>query len=256
MFATRTCPSSRSPPSTRSHHLPDAYSGCSDSNPSGRCAYCRRMTARQYVFPQAGDDLAAIAQRELPDLDDALRLFASLTAAHLPGVVEAVPAARTVLVKFDPLTTTADELGTRLAFLPAARGAAASGRLVTIAVLYDGDDLAEVAELLGLSESEVIDRHTAATYRVAFGGFAPGFAYLVGGDPRLQVPRHPQRRTTVPAGSGALAGEFSGLYPRSSPGGWQLIGRTEVTLWDLHRDPPAVLRPGMRVRFRNVGGPP
>ncbi|MCB0893114.1 MAG: carboxyltransferase domain-containing protein, partial [Propionibacteriaceae bacterium] len=80
---------------------------------------------------------------ELPDLDDALRLFASLTAAHLPGVVEAVPAARTVLVKFDPLTTTADELGTRLASLPAAPGAAASGRLVTIAVLYDGDDLAE-----------------------------------------------------------------------------------------------------------------
>lgn len=95
MFATRTCPSSRSPPSTRSHHLPDAYSGCSDSNPSGRCAYCRRMTARQYVFPQAGDDLAAIAQRELPDLDDAaqqllswnLHLAARRTVGLLPSDV-------------------------------------------------------------------------------------------------------------------------------------------------------------------------
>ena len=148
---------------------------------------------------------------ELPDLDDALRLFESVAAAHLTGVVEAVPAARTVLVKFDPLTTTADELGTRLASLPAARGAAASGRLVTIAVLYDGDDLAEVAELLGLSESEVIDRHTAATYRVAFGGFAPGFAYLTGGDLIFDVPRRSSPRTRIAAGSVALAGRFSAV---------------------------------------------
>lgn len=193
---------------------------------------------------------------ELPDLDDALRLFASLTAAHLPGVVEAVPAARTVLVKFDPLTTTADELGTRLASLPAAPGAAASGRLVTIAVLYDGDDLAEVAELLGLSESEVIDRHTAATYRVAFGGFAPGFAYLTGGDPIFDVPRRSSPRTRIAAGSVALAGRFSAVYPRESPGGWQLIGRTDQAMWNLDRDPPAALQPGDRVRFVEAGDPP
>mgnify|MGYP000930296910 CR=1 FL=1 len=189
---------------------------------------------------------------ELPDLDDALRLFASLTAAHLPGVVEAVPAARTVLVKFDPLTTTADELGTRLASLPAARGSAASGRLVTIAVLYDGDDLAEVAALTGLDVQSVIEAHTATAWRVGFCGFAPGFAYLIDGHPRLQVPRKREPRTRVPGGSVALAGEFSGIYPRESPGGWQLIGRTDAPVWDVNRPEPALLKPGMRVRFRAV----
>ncbi|WP_028655160.1 5-oxoprolinase subunit B family protein [Nocardioides sp. J54] len=120
---------------------------------------------------------------------------------------------------------------------------------VTIPVVYDGPDLAEVGELTGLGEDGVVAAHTGTPWTVAFGGFAPGFAYLVGGDPRLRVPRRGRPRTTVPAGSVGLAGEFSGVYPRASPGGWQLVGRTDVVLWDLDRDPPALLAAGLRVRF-------
>ncbi|KRC56810.1 MULTISPECIES: 5-oxoprolinase subunit B family protein [unclassified Nocardioides] len=120
---------------------------------------------------------------------------------------------------------------------------------VVIPVVYDGPDLAEVADRTGLTEAEVVDAHTGRSWQVAFGGFAPGFAYLVGGDPRLQVPRREQPRTTVPAGAVGLAGEFSGVYPRASPGGWQLIGHTDVALWDLERDPPALLAAGTTVRF-------
>ena len=114
---------------------------------------------------------------------------------------------------------------------------------------YDGPDLAEVARLTGLGEDEVVAAHAGTPWRVAFGGFAPGFAYLVGGDPRLQVPRRDEPRTRVPAGAVGLAGEFSGVYPRESPGGWQLIGRTDAVMWDLDRDPPALLAAGLTVRF-------
>jgi KipI family sensor histidine kinase inhibitor len=120
---------------------------------------------------------------------------------------------------------------------------------VVIAVTYDGPDLAEVAGLAGLSEDEVVYAHTATAWTVGFGGFAPGFAYLTGGDPRLRVPRRPTPRPNVPAGSVGLAGDFSGVYPRPSPGGWQLIGHTDVVLFDVDRDPPALLQPGMQVRF-------
>lgn len=120
---------------------------------------------------------------------------------------------------------------------------------VVIAVTYDGPDLAEVAALTGLSEAEVISAHTESAWTVGFGGFAPGFAYLTGGDPRLHVPRRATPRQSVAAGSVGLAGEFSGIYPRSSPGGWQLIGHADVDLFDVDRDPPALLQPGMRVRF-------
>jgi KipI family sensor histidine kinase inhibitor len=120
---------------------------------------------------------------------------------------------------------------------------------VQIAVTYDGPDLADVSRLTGLSTSEVIAAHTDTPWTVAFGGFAPGFSYLVGGDPRLHVARRPSPRTSVPAGSVGLAGEFSGVYPRRSPGGWQLIGRSDAVLWDAHREPPALLVAGMTVRF-------
>jgi KipI family sensor histidine kinase inhibitor len=120
-------------------------------------------------------------------------------------------------------------------------------------VTYDGADLAEVARLSGLTTAQVIAAHTATPLRVGFGGFAPGFAYLVGGDPRLHVPRRAEPRTRVPAGSVGLAGEFSGVYPRESPGGWQLIGRTDAALWDVTRDKPALLTPGMWVQFRAIG---
>lgn len=120
---------------------------------------------------------------------------------------------------------------------------------VVIPVVYDGPDLASVAEMTGLSPDEVVAAHTGQPWRVAFGGFAPGFAYLAGGDPRLQVPRRPEPRTAVPAGAVALAGEFSGIYPRPSPGGWQLIGYTDAVMWDLQRPSPALLAAGVTVRF-------
>ena len=124
-----------------------------------------------------------------------------------------------------------------------------TGHVVEIPVTYDGTDLAEVADLTGLTTDGVVEAHTRATWTVAFGGFAPGFSYLVGGDPRLHVPRRSSPRTRVPAGSVGLAGEFSGVYPRESPGGWQLIGRTDQRMWDVDREPPALLVAGTTVRF-------
>jgi KipI family sensor histidine kinase inhibitor len=121
---------------------------------------------------------------------------------------------------------------------------------VTIDVDYVGEDLADVAGILGLTVDEVIDVHTGSVWRVAFGGFALGFGYLVTDHDRLVVPRRAQSRSSVPAGSVGLAGEFSGVYPRSGPGGWQLIGITDAPLWDPQRNPAALLRPGATVRFR------
>jgi KipI family sensor histidine kinase inhibitor len=120
---------------------------------------------------------------------------------------------------------------------------------VVLAVTYDGPDLAEVAALTGLTAEEVVAAHTGTAWTVGFCGFAPGFAYLTGGDPRLRVPRRATPRPDVLAGAVGLAGEFSGVYPRSSPGGWQLIGHTDIDLFDVDRTPPALLQPGMRVRF-------
>lgn len=129
----------------------------------------------------------------------------------------------------------------------------AAERTVTIEVDYDGADLAKVAGLTGLTAAEVIAAHTGRAWRVAFGGFVPGFAYLDGGDARLVVPRLTSPRTVVPAGSVGLADGYSGIYPRSSPGGWQLIGHTSAVLFDADREPPALLRPGWWVQFVAVG---
>ncbi|OBJ13360.1 5-oxoprolinase subunit B family protein [Mycobacterium colombiense] len=178
----------------------------------------------------------------------------ALRAAAIPGVVDVVPAARTVLVKLDGprhqgvirhrlrkmnVAVTPDTGSERHAD-------------VVIDVVYDGPDLAEVAGHTGLTIAAVIDAHTSTLWRVGFSGFAPGFAYLVDGDPRLRVPRRPEPRTSVPAGSVGLAGDFSAVYPRQSPGGWQLIGRTDAVLWDLQRPNPALLTQGMWVQFRAV----
>jgi KipI family sensor histidine kinase inhibitor len=116
-------------------------------------------------------------------------------------------------------------------------------------VHYDGEDLEELAGLLHLAPDELVHRHTGTEWTVAFGGFAPGFGYLTQPGGQWDVPRRSTPRTRVPAGSVALAGEFSGVYPRESPGGWQLIGRTDVAVFDLDRDPAALLRPGVRIRF-------
>ncbi|MGC3954423.1 MAG: allophanate hydrolase subunit 1 [Propionicimonas sp.] len=188
---------------------------------------------------------------QLPGLTDAL------TSGRVDGVVEVVPAARTVLARFaSPSALDAGRPALRqlLATVPAAIPAPDPSRVVEVAVSYDGPDLAEVGRLTGLGSAGVVAAHTATPWRVAFGGFAPGFAYLTGGDPRLRVPRRAEPRQAVPAGAVGLAGEFSGIYPRPSPGGWQLIGRTTAALWDAGRQPPALLAPGRWVRFVAVAG--
>jgi KipI family sensor histidine kinase inhibitor len=166
------------------------------------------------------------------------------------GVLEVVPAARTLLVEFDPVVTSAQRIQALLTsadsstFPPVPRG-----EHVEISVSYDGADLDAVADEVGLSASEVVRLHSAPTYTVAFCGFAPGFAYLTGLDAALWVGRLDEPRTAVPAGAVAIAGEFTGVYPRSSPGGWRLLGTTHAALWDPSRDPPALLAPGTSVRF-------
>ncbi|MGI5490145.1 5-oxoprolinase subunit B family protein [Microtetraspora malaysiensis] len=123
---------------------------------------------------------------------------------------------------------------------------------LVVPVRYDGPDLDYVAQSTGLSPAEVIQRHLNGTYRVAFIGFAPGFGYLIGGDPLLRVPRRREPRTRVPAGSVAMAGEYTAIYPSASPGGWQLIGTTDLPLFDERQDPPALLHPGTPVTFKQV----
>ncbi|MCM1011872.1 urea amidolyase family protein [Brevibacterium sp. XM4083] len=190
---------------------------------------------------------------ESADLAASMRLNHALEAAALPGVVELVPAARTVLIRFDPARTSAPALEEAITGLDVTDSATGSGRTVTIDVRYDGEDLAEVAALLGVSPAEVAARHQRARWEVAFSGFAPGFGYLAGDDPLFDVPRRSSPRTRVPVGAVGLAGEFTGVYPRSSPGGWQLIGYTDAILWDLDRQPPALFVPGTIVRFVDAG---
>jgi KipI family sensor histidine kinase inhibitor len=183
---------------------------------------------------------------------DVLAWAAALREAALPGVLDIVPASRTVLLKLDGLRQQA-AVRRRLRTLRVDAGMVPTAPAVepmVIDVVYDGADLAEVADRTGLTTAQVINAHTATPWQVGFGGFAPGFAYLVGGDPRLSVPRRSEPRSSVPAGAVGLAGEFTGIYPRRSPGGWQLIGHTDVVLWDIDRPDPALLTPGMWVQFR------
>jgi len=187
---------------------------------------------------------------EVEDLEMVHRLHAALRELDPPGMVELVPAYRTVLIVADPGQAEAlDELADRLPGLELPPAEAVAGETVEIPVRYDGEDLPEVAGLTGLEPDEVVRRHTAPEYTVAFLGFSPGFPYLVGLDPALEVPRRDTPRTSIPAGSVGLAGNQTGIYPTATPGGWQLIGRTEVTLFDPARDPPALLAPGTRLRF-------
>ncbi|WP_017571465.1 5-oxoprolinase subunit B family protein [Nocardiopsis halotolerans] len=189
---------------------------------------------------------------EVADLAEVIALRAALEAEPVPGVTDVVPAARTLLLRIGP-GTDPDMVAAAVTGLPLAPGGRRDfGETVTIPVFYDGEDLDDVAELTGLTRRELVEAHTGATWTVAFCGFAPGFGYMVGDDPRLHVPRRGEARTRVPAGSVALAGEFTGVYPRSSPGGWQLLGRTGARIWDLDREPPGLLRPGVRVRFTDA----
>ncbi|WP_116021288.1 5-oxoprolinase subunit PxpB [Thermomonospora umbrina] len=195
---------------------------------------------------RAGDTALLV---DVEDLSVAHRLHAAVRASGVPGVVEVVPGERTVLIVADPVRCDLDRLAARLPFLTPAERAEDEAAAIEIPVVYDGEDVAEVAELTGLSAEEVVRRHVSGSYVVAYLGFSPGFGYLTGLDPVLHVPRRSNPRTSVPAGSVAIAGPYAAVYPSASPGGWRLLGRTEAALWDVHRDPPALLRPGARVRF-------
>ncbi|MER6174826.1 allophanate hydrolase subunit 1 [Streptosporangium sp. NPDC001681] len=195
---------------------------------------------------------------ETGSLEISHRLDALLRADRPAGVVEIVPGPTTVLVSAPGADLT--RLRDRLLHLletgaTIGAGTAAPAPAVTIPVVYDGADLDEVAALSGLSPGEVVERHTGRELVVGWLGFAPGFAYLTGLDPALRVPRLDTPRTSVPAGSVAVAGPYSAVYPSASPGGWRLLGRSTTAVWDVTADPPTLLTPGTRVRFLAVGGP-
>ena len=197
-------------------------------------------------FLRAGGSALLI---ELDDLEQALALLASLESEPIAGIDDLTPGARTLLVSYRPSALSHDELVERVGRRRLDEPVVRADTLVEIPVDYQGEDLDEVAGLLGISSDEVIRRHTEHDYTVAFTGFAPGFAYLAGGHPSLDVPRRATPRTRIPAGAVGLAGKFSGIYPRASPGGWQIIGVTDTPMWDLARDVPALLQPGFKVRF-------
>jgi allophanate hydrolase subunit 1 len=190
---------------------------------------------------------------EVATTDEATRLYADLRAAGVE-VEDLVPAARTVL-----LDGVADHDAARAFLAGWSPGATGGGPARGVAVVevptrYDGDDLDDVARSWDMTRAEVVATHTATEHVVAFCGFAPGFAYCTGLPRHLRVPRLDRPRTRVPAGSVGLAGEFTGIYPTSSPGGWRLLGTTDLTLWDTTAEPPATLSPGTRVRFTEVRG--
>ena len=200
-------------------------------------------------------------------------LYHDLLADPPEGFIEAIPAAETVMVIFDPSCTSATSIGPRLR--AAAERTSTTmheissisaiqaideprehqdpvSNVITIPVIYDGPDLDETARRTGLSVEEVVRLHVAGEYVVAFCGFAPGFAYLSGVDPMLTLPRRSLPRTRIPAGSVAVSDRYSCVYPHESPGGWHLLGRTSMVMWDLEREPPALLTQGTRVRFEQV----
>lgn len=189
---------------------------------------------------------------EVPDLDAVAAVRGSLERTPLPGQRDLVPAARTVLVVLDRPVTELD-VGTLRRLTPGVPVAGGETAAVELPVVFDGVDLADVAELTGRTADDVVRMLTTTELTVAFCGFAPGFGYLTGLPADLHVPRRATPRTRVPAGSVALAGPYAGVYPQASPGGWQLVGRTDAVLFDVDRDPPALLSPGTVVRFRDGG---
>lgn len=188
---------------------------------------------------------------ELPGNASVRKLVAAVRE-EVAGLEEVVAGHDTVLLVWEEGRTPPADLHQRVAAVLAAAHRDPEPSALTLDVHYGGPDLAAVAAACGMSSEEVVRRHTAATYEVGFLGFSPGFAYLLGGDPALQPPRRSSPRERVPAGSVAVAGEYTAIYPSASPGGWHLIGRCEATLFDLARDAPALLQTGMRVQLREA----
>ncbi|MCU1396841.1 MAG: Allophanate hydrolase subunit 1, partial [Ilumatobacteraceae bacterium] len=176
------------------------------------------------------------------------QLAAHLRSAALSGVVDLVPAARTVLVSCAIAADLAAVEAAVASFVPGAE-IERSGILVEVPTVYDGDDLESVADTIGCSVAEVVELHSSTVYDAAFCGFVPGFAYLTGLLPALLLPRRQNPRPRVPGGSVAVAAGFTGVYPTASPGGWHLLGRATVAMWDTSRPRPSFIEPGDRVRF-------
>jgi KipI family sensor histidine kinase inhibitor len=192
-------------------------------------------------------------------LDAVLRATQQLERAQIPAVIELVPAYTTIGVFSDPAQSgTLDEVRTRIeraleADLESVRGPA--GATIAVPVCYENEfapDLEEVARHAGLSPDEVVRRHSNGDYRVSCVGFTPGFPYLSGLPPELATPRRASPRKEIPAGAVAIGGTQTGIYPRKSPGGWNIIGRTPLRLFDVERKPPALFQAGDRVRFRKI----
>jgi antagonist of KipI len=216
------------------------------------------MTAPELAFYDVADGAAVVEYPGLSDEDSnrrAVALADALVSAGIGGLRDAIPGARTLSLVFDPLVLAHEALRREVLTRATRPERAVSGRTVSIGVLYGGDsgpDLQELASRAGLAPDELARRHAAGDYRVAFLGFAPGFAYLTGLDPALQAPRLATPRPRVPAGSVAIGGAYTGVYPSTTPGGWRLIGRCAVQLFDEEADPPALLRPGDHVRFEPI----
>ena len=189
---------------------------------------------------------------EVRDSTEAQRLRNALDTERLPGVRQLVPGYDSLLVAADPLIVDLDALARRLPELLRVPVRTPIGRSHEIPVRYTGEDLDAIAAELGMSAGEVVRRHSAAAYTVAFLGFAPGFAYLTGLDPTLQLPRLATPRTRTPEGAVAVAGEFTGIYPQATPGGWRVLGVTTTRLFDATRTSPALFAPGDHVRFKVI----
>ncbi|MBF6192001.1 MULTISPECIES: 5-oxoprolinase subunit B family protein [Nocardia] len=223
---------------------------------TGAVTHAQRRAAEEAI--RSAGDRALLVTPHRRDMVAALVI--ALRERQVPGVQDLLPAAETVLLTLDsPRAAEAvrRSLTTLLVTLDAersdavSRGTSSGHRTepVSIPVRYDGADLDDVARMLEVTTAEVIAAHTGTLWRCAFVGFAPGFGYLEAPDGRLSVPRRAQARTSIPAGAVALAGGYSAVYPRSTPGGWQLIGTTDLRMWDAERDPPALIRAGATVRF-------
>ena len=229
--------------------VPSASSGqpVPDSSPNTPPSGAARPGRVRAVRPVGTRTVLAVVS----GTQDVLALQAALLETPFPGQQDVLAAAETVMVRAES-PAAARRIGQALLELDLTAPAEQAGGLVVIDTVYDGEDLAEVGKLTGLGAEGVIAAHTGQVWTVAFAGFAPGFGYMVGENQALEVPRRSSPRTAVPAGSVALAGNYSAVYPRKSPGGWQLIGRTGAKMWDLDRPEPALASPGHRVQFRAV----
>lgn len=216
-----------------------------DLEPMGDETSWRPAGDRALVRPLSGVDLQARNRA-------ARALYRRLLGRGFPEVEDVVPAASSVFVLLRPGSRPSMDLVETLNEDPREAAADTPGALHEIDVRYggeDGPDLSELARLHGLAESDVVALHASVVYTVAFVGFSPGFAYLVGLPKELHSPRLPTPRTRVPAGSVAIGGEFTGIYPRATPGGWRILGQSDVSLFDPHAERPARFLPGDRVRF-------